>query len=52
MGLGQYPEDLQWEALVDVLRGRVKVSNNSKPYCRIFPLTLLYLGTHALLRDR
>ena len=21
-----YPEDLQWEALVDVLRGRVKVS--------------------------
>ncbi|KAI0692924.1 composite domain of metallo-dependent hydrolase [Cerioporus squamosus] len=25
VGLGQYPEDLQWEALVDVLRGRVKV---------------------------
>ena len=25
-GLGDYPEDLQWEALVDVLRGRVKVS--------------------------
>ena len=25
-GLGEYPEDLQWEALVDVLRGRVKVS--------------------------
>ncbi|KIJ61333.1 hypothetical protein HYDPIDRAFT_42737 [Hydnomerulius pinastri MD-312] len=24
-GLGDYPEDLQWEALVDVLRGRVKV---------------------------
>lgn len=24
-GLGTYPEDLQWEALVDVLRGRVKV---------------------------
>ncbi|RDB24983.1 Imidazolonepropionase [Hypsizygus marmoreus] len=23
--LGEYPEDLQWEALVDVLRGRVKV---------------------------
>ncbi|KAI0320932.1 carbohydrate esterase family 9 protein [Amylostereum chailletii] len=23
--LGDYPEDLQWEALVDVLRGRVKV---------------------------
>ena len=24
-GLGDYPEDLQWEALVDVLQGRVKV---------------------------
>ncbi|KAF9241521.1 hypothetical protein BU15DRAFT_87115 [Melanogaster broomeanus] len=24
-GLGKFPEDLQWEALVDVLRGRVKV---------------------------
>ena len=24
-GLSEYPEDLQWEALVDVLRGRVKV---------------------------
>jgi hypothetical protein len=23
--LGNFPEDLQWEALVDVLRGRVKV---------------------------
>lgn len=24
-GLGAFPDDLQWEALVDVLRGRVKV---------------------------
>jgi len=24
--LGEFPEDLQWEALVDVLRGRVRVS--------------------------
>lgn len=24
-GLGEYPEELKWEALVDVLRGRVKV---------------------------
>ena len=24
-GLGAFPESLQWEALVDVLRGRVKV---------------------------
>lgn len=23
--IGSFPEDLQWEALVDVLRGRVKV---------------------------
>ncbi|KAG2015465.1 hypothetical protein CC2G_008735 [Coprinopsis cinerea AmutBmut pab1-1] len=27
-GLGSFPEDLQWEALVDVLRGRVKVHNH------------------------
>ncbi|KAJ6532729.1 carbohydrate esterase family 9 protein [Mycena vulgaris] len=27
-GLGAFPEDLQWEALVDVLRGRVKVQNH------------------------
>jgi hypothetical protein len=25
--IGEFPEDLQWEALVDVLRGRVKVSH-------------------------
>jgi hypothetical protein len=24
-GLGEFPDNLQWEALVDVLRGRVKV---------------------------
>lgn len=24
----EFPEDYQWEALVDVLRGRVKVSNS------------------------
>ncbi len=28
-GLGEFPEDLQWEALVDVLRGRVKVRKRS-----------------------
>ncbi|KAI0748925.1 composite domain of metallo-dependent hydrolase [Fomes fomentarius] len=27
-GLGEYPEDLQWEALVDVLRGRVKIQTH------------------------
>ena len=26
--LGQFPESLQWESLVDVLRGRVKVNNH------------------------
>ncbi|KAH9474485.1 hypothetical protein JR316_0012944 [Psilocybe cubensis] len=26
--LGNFPEDLQWEALVDVLRGRVKIHNH------------------------
>ena len=31
-GLGHYPEDLQWEALVDVLRGRVKVCWVSRSY--------------------
>ncbi|KAF8438173.1 hypothetical protein L210DRAFT_3482342 [Boletus edulis BED1] len=27
-GLGEFPEDLQWEALVDVLRGKVKVQTH------------------------
>ncbi|KIY67487.1 composite domain of metallo-dependent hydrolase [Cylindrobasidium torrendii FP15055 ss-10] len=27
-GLGEYPDDLQWEAFVDVLRGRVKIHNH------------------------
>ncbi|PBK90230.1 carbohydrate esterase family 9 protein [Armillaria gallica] len=27
-GLGDFPESLQWEALVDVLRGRVKIHNH------------------------
>jgi imidazolonepropionase-like amidohydrolase len=26
IGLGEFPEELQWEALVDVLRGKVKVN--------------------------
>ena len=32
----EYPEDLQWEVLVDVLRGRVKVKELSislRPLC-------------------
>lgn len=31
-GLGEFPDDLQWEALVDVLRGRVKVSISCNPF--------------------
>ncbi|KAH7885714.1 hypothetical protein F5I97DRAFT_1874828 [Phlebopus sp. FC_14] len=27
-GLGDFPEDLQWEALVDILRGKVKVQTH------------------------
>ncbi|KAJ3975274.1 hypothetical protein EV361DRAFT_524556 [Lentinula raphanica] len=27
-GLGDFPQDLQWEALVDVLRGKVKIQNH------------------------
>ncbi|KAG6831393.1 hypothetical protein H0H92_010995 [Tricholoma furcatifolium] len=27
-GIKQFPESLQWEALIDVLRGRVKISNH------------------------
>ncbi|KAF8530567.1 hypothetical protein BU17DRAFT_35761 [Hysterangium stoloniferum] len=27
-GLGEFPDDLKWEALVDVLRGKVKVHNH------------------------
>ncbi len=36
-GLDEFPEDLQWEALVDVLRGRVRVRRLSVligPACR------------------
>jgi hypothetical protein len=32
--LGPFPESLQWEALVDVLRGRVKVSPEYPKQCQ------------------
>ncbi|KAI6132248.1 hypothetical protein EDD16DRAFT_1775935 [Pisolithus croceorrhizus] len=32
-GLGDFPEDLQWEALVDVLRGKVKLSVHCYEAC-------------------
>lgn len=47
-GLNEFPEDLQWEALVDVLRGRVKVkydTSNGKFYI------IMFQGPYALLRS-
>lgn len=41
-----YPEDLQWEALVDVLRGRVKVGIVPIP---LLPSTDPCLGPNPLL---
>lgn len=34
--LAQFPDDLQWEALIDVLRGKVKVSTHCYEVCRYF----------------
>jgi hypothetical protein len=31
-GLDEFPEDLRWEALVDVLRGKVKACGLSVPH--------------------
>ena len=46
--LGAYPENLQWEALVDVLRGRVKVGVSfPKDYSDLTH----HLGANPLLRD-
>jgi imidazolonepropionase-like amidohydrolase len=36
-GLGAFPEDLQWEALVDILRGKVKIHNHCYEVCFILP---------------
>lgn len=43
--LGDFPEDLQWEALVDVLRGRVKVLVTVK--CLWFSLTFGFSQVHT-----
>ncbi|KAG5220249.1 carbohydrate esterase family protein [Salix suchowensis] len=43
-GLGDFPEDLQWEALVDVLRGRVKLSNEFS-----FPIAAFHHASEAYL---
>lgn len=48
-GLGEFPDDLQWEALVDVLRGRVRVCSLSVlvgPACREF-LAFFQVQTHC-----
>jgi hypothetical protein len=35
-GLGDFPEDLQWESMVDILRGKVKVHNHCyETVCRL-----------------
>jgi len=33
---GEFPENMQWEALVDVLRGRVKVPTHLHDHCTAF----------------
>jgi hypothetical protein len=38
----EFPEDLQWESLVDVLRGRVKLSIHCYEVCSVHSLTLIY----------
>ncbi|KAG5353785.1 hypothetical protein C0989_002568 [Termitomyces sp. Mn162] len=42
--LGDFPEDLQWEALVDVLRGHVKLTNEFK-----FPIAAFHHAHEAYL---
>ena len=44
---GKFPENLQWEALVDVLRRRVKVSSS---FCGCVTYRLMSLALHPLLR--
>jgi len=45
--IGNFPEDLQWEALVDVLRGRVKVSNSDSIFLIECTLFMLKVHTHC-----
>ena len=46
-----YPEDLQWESLVDVLRGRVKVCTKKNQFELEFHVPGAS-GANTLLRDR
>jgi hypothetical protein len=50
--LGEFPEDLQWEALVDVLRGRVKVKYLSVLFETIVFDGLAYSDPNSLLRGK
>lgn len=49
-GLGEFPEELQWEALVDVLRGRVKVFSISIFKDNVNYIKTNFTGPSTLLR--
>lgn len=51
-GLGAFPEELRWEALVDVLRGRVKVKMNEDKLDSESTMLTLATGPSTLLRGR
>lgn len=51
-GLGAYPENLQWEALVDVLRGRVKVNWSLSHYPVRVHLSSRPLDRYKLIATR
>lgn len=46
--LGEFPEDLQWEALVDVLRGRVKV--NLLSHLNYFDILICPRSIHTVMK--
>lgn len=45
-----FPEDLQWEALVDVLRGRVKVGLSG--YVNRYPVLIMYYRSKSTATRR
>lgn len=47
--LGEFPEDLQWEMLVDVLRGKVKVERLLITFAISRVQLATCLGPHSLL---
>lgn len=50
-GESKFPDDLQWEALVDVLRGRVKVRPFVFDLCHNSRKQAIFSGPNALLRS-